>query len=77
MNALRVELSGDFTAWRPVQLRGEDGGWWSVSLPIAPGTYQMNVRVDGGGWIVPPGLTAIADEFGATVGILTIEQNDR
>jgi hypothetical protein len=70
--AQSVELNGDFTGWEPVQLGRQGDGWWSVTLPIEPGTYQMNVRVNGGVWIVPPGLTAVADEFGATVGILAI-----
>jgi hypothetical protein len=33
----------------------------------------MNVRVDGGGWLAPPGLTTVVDEFGGVVGILVIE----
>lgn len=68
-----VELNGDFTHWQPIRLtRGADG-WWSVTLPINPGTYQMNIRVDGGRWIAPPGLLSSVDEFGGTVGIVAIE----
>lgn len=71
-SATSVEINADFTRWTPVKLvRGADG-WWSVSLPITPGTYQLNVRVNGGPWIVPPGLMSTTDEFGGTVGILTI-----
>jgi hypothetical protein len=71
-DAQRVELAGDFTAWRPVLLDREADGWWTTTLSIEPGTYQMNVRVNGGVWIAPPGLTAVADEFGAVVGVLPI-----
>lgn len=71
-DAQRVELAGDFTAWRPVQLNREADGWWTMTLSIEPGTYQMNVRVNGGVWIAPPGLTTVADEFGAVVGVLPI-----
>jgi len=72
-SARSVELNGDFTHWQPVRLtRGADG-WWSATLPIAPGAYQMNVRVDDGPWIAPPGLLTSKDEFGALAGILTIE----
>jgi len=35
--------------------------------------YRVNLRVDGGPWIVPPGLPSVVDEFGGAVGILTIE----
>jgi len=71
--AQRVELAGDFTAWRPVLLNRDEDGWWSTTLSIEPGTYQMNVRVNGGAWIAPPGLTTVADEFGAVVGVLPIK----
>ena len=68
-----VEINGDFTNWTPLQLVAAPGGWWSTSLPIKSGKYQMNMRVDGGPWIVPPGLLSMADEFGGTVGLLVVE----
>lgn len=68
-----VEISGDFTNWVPVQMQRSPNGWWSTALPISPGKYQMNVRVDGGKWLVPAGLFSIADEFGGRVGLLIIE----
>jgi hypothetical protein len=68
-----VEISGDFTNWVPVQLAPAGGGWWSSTIPIKSGKYQMNVRVNGGQWIVPPGLLSMVDEFGGTVGLLVIE----
>lgn len=68
-----VEISGDFTSWVPVPLVPATGGRWSVSLPINRGKYQMNMRVDGGQWMVPPGLLSMADEFAGTVGLLVVE----
>ena len=70
-----VELSGDFTNWEPVRLNPDPSanGWWLVALPMRPGKYQMNVRVNGGPWLVPPGLLSMADEFGGTVGLLIVE----
>ena len=67
-----VELTGDFTDWKPVTLSPAADGWWTTTLAIAPGTYQMNVRVDGGPWLVPPGLIAVRDEFGGVFGVLTV-----
>jgi hypothetical protein len=68
-----IEITGDFTNWLPVQLRPSGGGWWSTALPMSPGKYQMNLRIDGGAWTVPPGLLSMLDEFGGTVGLLVIE----
>ena len=67
-----VELNGDFTDWKPVALVAGTDGWWTTTLAIAPGTYQMNVRVDGGPWLVPPGIVAVRDEFGGVFGVLTV-----
>jgi hypothetical protein len=68
-----VEVSGDFTNWTPVRLERASNGSWSGAFPINRGKYQMNVRVDGGKWLVPPGLLSMLDEFGGSVGLLIIE----
>ncbi|MGE5100766.1 MAG: glycogen-binding domain-containing protein, partial [Deltaproteobacteria bacterium] len=72
-SATAVELNGDFTHWQPVRLARGTDGWWTITLQIAPGTYQVNIRVDGGPWVAPPGLLTSTDEFGGIVGILRIE----
>lgn len=68
-----VEVSGDFTEWVPVRLEPASDGWWTVRLPINPGKYQMNLRLDGGKWLVPPGLLSMLDEFGGAVGLLVVD----
>jgi len=37
----------------------------------------MNVRLDGGKWLVPPGLLSMLDEFGGTVGLLVVDANSK
>lgn len=71
--ASSVEVNGDFTSWTPMRLTGSSDGWWSVTLPLDPGKYQMNLRIDGDKWIVPPGLLSMSDEFGGAVGLLIVE----
>lgn len=71
--ARTVEVSGDFTSWVPVRLQPSGDGSWITTLAINPGKYELNMRIDGGKWLVPPGLLALSDEFGGTVGILVIE----
>jgi 1,4-alpha-glucan branching enzyme len=68
-----VEVSGDFTNWVPSQLTAIGSDWWSISLPLRPGKYQMNLRINGGSWVVPPGLLSMVDEFGGSVGLLIVE----
>lgn len=70
--AQSVEVMGDFTLWRPVALRNAGDGSWMLTVRLAPGTHQMNLRVDGGAWTVPPGLPAVGDEFGGSIGLLVI-----
>jgi hypothetical protein len=71
--ATRVEMSGDFTQWEPVDLQRSPDGWWTGAVPAAAGNYQMNLRVDGGPWMVPPGMLSMKDEFGGVIGLLVIE----
>lgn len=71
-SARSVEIMGDFTEWRPVTLRNIDGGWWSIVLGIATGIHEINMRIDGARWIVPPGLSPKSDEFAGSVGVLIV-----
>lgn len=67
-----VELMGDFTQWKPVSLERVDRETWELIATIPTGLHQVNVRADGGPWIVPFGLTSVSDEFGGAVGILIV-----
>jgi hypothetical protein len=71
--ARSVEVSGDFTLWKPVRLTRSSDGVWRISLPMGRGTHQINLRVNGERWVVPPGLPPITDEFGSAVGLLVVE----
>ena len=73
VRAERVELMGDFTAWRPVPLALDADGSWTITLPVPSGLHRLNLRTDGGAWTAPPGLTAVNDEFGGPTGVLVVE----
>jgi hypothetical protein len=68
-----VEINGDFTNWTPIQLFRVGEGWWTSTLTLKRGKYQVNLRIDGRDWTVPPGLLSMVDEFGGTVGLLVVE----
>ena len=71
-DARTVEIMGDFTDWLPVPLERGRGDRWEIILPLERGTHQLNVRVDGGPWGVPPGIGTAPDDFGGVVGLLII-----
>jgi len=71
-DARRVELTADFTDWQPIELRETETGRWEVTLRINPGVHRVNVRLNGGAWIVPRGLRPEEDDFGGTVGVLVL-----
>jgi hypothetical protein len=70
--ATTVDVIGDFTDWEPVKLTSMAAGWWSTTLAIRSGSHQMNVRVNEGPWLVPPGLLSVRDEFGGSIGVLVL-----
>ncbi len=70
--ASTVEIMGDFTDWVPVSLSRLNDHTFEITLPIAPGVHRLNLRFDGGPWLVPGGMRAEEDEFGGTVGVLVI-----
>ena len=71
-SARTLELSGDFDGWHPISLVQAEPDEWQVTLALAPGTYRVNMRVNGDRWTAPPGLPTADDEFNGTVGLLVI-----
>jgi hypothetical protein len=71
--ARTVEVMGDFTDWKAVLLVPDSGEWWRLRMRIPPGMHEMNLRVDGGPWEVPAGLTGVDDGLGGRAGIFTLE----
>lgn len=47
--ALNVMLVGDFTGWqdKPISMIKRDGGLWTASVNLQPGTYHYRFLVDG------------------------------
>ena len=68
----KVEIMGDFSDWQPMPLirRGRD--LWELLVPVAPGVHQINLRIDGGQWIAPPGMPTLRDGFNGEVGVIVI-----
>lgn len=70
--ARRVEIAGDWNGWVPVAMTKDGSGRWLVPMPLEPGVYRFNLRVDGEKWIVPDGVPSVDDGFGGRVGLLIV-----
>jgi hypothetical protein len=70
--ARSVEISGDFNAWHAVSLRESRPDVWEATIALTPGTYHVNMRVNGATWIAPPGLSETTDDFNGSVGLLVV-----
>lgn len=68
-----VEIMGDFSEWTPMPLirRGRD--MWELLIPMTPGVHQINLRIDRGQWMAPPGMPTVKDGFNGEVGVLVIK----
>jgi hypothetical protein len=67
-----VEVMGDFSDWSPLVVSRKGRDLWEVSIPMSPGSHQINVRVDGGQWMAPPGIPVMHDSFGGDVGLIVV-----
>jgi hypothetical protein len=68
----RAEVMGDFTDWQARPLVREGEGRWAFDAALSRGVHQLNVRFDGGEWVVPAGTVAVDDGFGGKVGIFVV-----
>jgi hypothetical protein len=73
-HATTVELASDLTGWRPIPMgrQRRSSNEFTVSLPASPGVHRVRIRIDGGPWSVPPGVSLEEGDFGA-VGVILLE----
>ncbi len=70
-----VEVMGDFSDWTPLTVTRHGRDLWELALPLSPGVHQINVRVDDGPWMAPPGLPTMHDSYDRDVGLLVVKDN--
>jgi hypothetical protein len=70
--ARRVDVMADFTEWEPVSLVLSPTGLWETTVALPSGTHRLNVRIDGGEWIVPTNTMRVRGEFGDAVGMIVV-----
>jgi hypothetical protein len=69
--ASSIDVSGDFTDWQPQALKKTANGSWELATVLTPGVHRLNIRIDGGEWVVPSGARPEEGDFGM-VGVLVI-----
>ena len=67
-----VEVMGDFSDWTPLVLMRRGRDLWDITLPVTTGVHEINLRLDGGPWLAPPGLPTRRDSFNGDVGLLVV-----
>ena len=66
----KIFLAGSFNSWTPSDdkflMKDDDGdGTWSITVKLAPGTYQYKYVIDGTKWVQDPfGPAEAPDGFG-------------
>ncbi len=65
----RVRLMGEMTNWQVVELERRGRGRFTGRFNVTPGVYRVNIAVDGGPWVAPPGMPVVEDGFGGRVGL--------
>lgn len=68
----RARLMGEMTGWQPVELNALGRGRFEAWFLVGSGTYRINVALDNGPWIAPPGMPRVEDGFGGLVGLLDL-----
>jgi len=66
-----VEVATSATDWTPARLV-HDGERFALRVALASGAHRVAVRVNGGAWRAPRGLTRVDDEFGGAAGIVVV-----
>jgi len=70
--ARTAEVMGDFTDWKPLPLAPMSEVRWTLPVALSPGVHHLNLRFDGGAWLVPAGAFAVDDGFGGRVGLIVV-----
>lgn len=68
-----VEVMGDFSDWTPLPLMRRGRDHWELLVPMKAGVHQINMRIDGGQWIAPPGMPTMKDDFSGDVGVVVVK----
>lgn len=73
--ARTVAVAGSFNKWSAGAdvLRRDDGGRWTIDLPLKPGVYAYMFVIDGAAWIPDPQAVSFqSDGFGGRNAVVKV-----
>ena len=74
--AKTVAIAGDFNKWKTDEslLKKQDGGIWTIEIPLNPGVYNYMFIVDGEVWVTDPHAGEYRDDgFGYRNSVAKVE----
>jgi 1,4-alpha-glucan branching enzyme len=70
--AKKVQLAGDFTDWRPVEMRKQKNDLYTATVPVPPGSHEYKFIFDDQ-WGVDPDNNAWAlNPFGTLNSVVQV-----
>jgi len=66
-----VEAAHSANEWASIKLT-RDGDQFVARIPLASGAHRIALRVNGGEWRAPRGLSRVNDDFGGSAGLLIV-----
>jgi len=74
LGASSVMLVGDFTQWqdKPINMVKREGGLWTASVNLPPGTYHYRFLVDGQWWDDPENTLRVPNPFGGENSVRSV-----
>jgi 1,4-alpha-glucan branching enzyme len=75
-SAKEVTLVGDFNNWNAHEhpMKKDEEGFWEVTVPLAPGTYEYKLLIDGRWWENITGANSIPNSFGTLNKVLFVPE---
>lgn len=74
--AKAVAIAGDFNKWKTDEniLKRQDGGIWTIEIPLNPGSHQYMFIVDGEAWVPDPNAREYRDDgFGYRNAVVKVD----
>ncbi len=70
--ARSVELTGDFTSWRPLRMQHLTDGWWFYQLELCHGHHLYRFLVDGEPVLDPQATGTARDERNEQASLIAV-----